>query len=313
MKRVNLKGILAISFLLIFFIATSSYSQAWRGQGRVRGEVLSKDGKPIPNAKIIFTSAKLATKFEVKTDKDGKWKVNGVAGGVWDIDIIAPGYEPKRLTTKISEYLRNKPIIVYLKRAKKPVADEETVKKIDEANQLMSEKKYKEAITIFEQILKENPQIYTLEKNIGSAYFELGNYDKALEHYQKYLENDPTATDVLINIVNTYLEKGELDNALAYLEKIKEETITDPVTFYNIGSLFFGKGDTDLAIKYYQKTLLKDPNFADAYFQLGLCYFQKGDMEQAKINFKKVIELAPDSPNASLAKEFLKNIEGNKK
>ena len=158
MKRVNLKGILAISFLLIFFIATSSYSQAWRGQGRVRGEVLSKDGKPIPNAKIIFTSAKLATKFEVKTDKDGKWKVNGVAGGVWDIDIIAPGYEPKRLTTKISEYLRNKPIIVYLKRAKKPVADEETVKKIDEANQLMSEKKYKEAITIFEQILKENPQ-----------------------------------------------------------------------------------------------------------------------------------------------------------
>jgi tetratricopeptide (TPR) repeat protein len=309
MNKINLSEKLIISFLILLLLTATLHSQAWRGEGRVWGEVLTEDDKPIPNAKLVFSSTKLATSFEIKTDKNGKWKVTGIAGGEWDIDIIALGYEPKRISTKISEYKRNKPIIVHLKRGEKPVADEATVKRIDEANQLLNEKKYPEAIALFEDILKENPDIYTLEENLGSAYFKLGDYDKAIEHYQRYLEKEPNATDVLINIVNTYLEKGELEVALTYLGKIKEDTVTDPATFYNIGSLFFGRGDTDLAIKYYLKALAKDINFTDAYFQLGLCYFQKGDMEQAKVNFKKIIELAPDSPNAALAQEFLKSIE----
>jgi len=64
-----------------------------------------------------------------------------------------------------------------------------------------------------------------------------------------------------------------------------------------------------MAIQYLSKSIELDPNYVDAYYQIGLANLNKGDMEKAKESFKKVIEIAPDSEKAALAKNLLMHIK----
>ena len=64
-----------------------------------------------------------------------------------------------------------------------------------------------------------------------------------------------------------------------------------------------------MAIDYLQKCLVVDPMYVNGYYQLALVYLNKGDLEEAKKNLKKVIELAPESEIAAIAKRMLENIE----
>jgi len=71
----------------------------------------------------------------------------------------------------------------------------------------------------------------------------------------------------------------------------------------------FKNGQIDLAIDHLNKCLKLDPNYVNGYYQLALASLNKGNMEEAKRNFKKVIELAPESEQAALAKKMLENIK----
>lgn len=95
---------------------------------------------------------------------------------------------------------------------------------------------------------------------------------------------------------------------MKYFKQLDEKTLTDPGTFYNIGILLFKNGQIDIAVDYLNKCISLDPNSVDGHYQLGLANLNKGEMEEAKKNFEKVIELAPDSEIAALARKILENI-----
>ncbi len=122
------------------------------------------------------------------------------------------------------------------------------------------------------------------------------------------LEKEPQSRDTLINLSAIYFEKGNLEEGMKYFKQLDENTLTDPGTFYNIGILLFKNGQIDMAINYLDRCLALDPKHLDSHYQLGLANLNKGDMEEAKKNFQKVIELAPESEKAALAKKIIENI-----
>ena len=48
------------------------------------------------------------------------------------------------------------------------------------------------------------------------------------------------------------------------------------------------------------------PDDPEALFLLGMAEYNTGDTENAEKHLARVLELAPDSPDAALAKEILK-------
>jgi|Deesub1362B_J571_1020462.scaffolds.fasta_scaffold00200_24 tetratricopeptide (TPR) repeat protein len=303
-----------IPFILTLFLLLSILvlSQDWRGKGRVRGVVLTEDGKPIPNAKVIFQSDKYNATFEVITDEKGKWVVMGIRGGKWNIDFVAPGYEPMKISTQVSEILRAKPIEIRLKKTAKALATEKITALLEKGNELFAQKNYQEALIEYQNILSENPKLYQINLNIGNCYYEMGDYEKAISSYQAILEKEPDSHDALMSLANIYLEKGDLDRGLEYIKKIDLKTIDNPITFYNIGTLLYNKGKPDLAIEYYLNALRLDPNFGDAYYQLGLCYLNTNEKEKAKKIFNKYLEIAPDSDKAEQVRGFLQYLKNSK-
>lgn len=74
---------------------------------------------------------------------------------------------------------------------------------------------------------------------------------------------------------------------------------------YNLGELEFAKGNVDAAAGWYEKSSAADPDWEKPWFKLGLVALNKGDIEAAKENFRKVVELAPDSTDGTQAQATL--------
>jgi len=301
--------LMLISVLVLIVFSNSAFAQDWRGKGRIRGVVLTEDGHPIPNVKVIFLLGEHEVKFELSTDMKGKWQAANIRGGEWNINFMAEGYETRQISTKLSELVRAKPIEIRLKRTEKTIVSENISQLLTKGNELFNSKKYKEAIKEYQIILEENPEFYIIQKNLGNAYYELGNYDSAIEHYKLILNKQPGSTEILIALGNSYLDKGELEIGLSYFNRIEEEAITDSLVFYNIGTSFYNKGEIKEAIEYYSKALSLDPNLSDAFYQLGMCYMNINEKENAMTNFNRFLKLAPDGDKAVTAKEILKYLE----
>jgi hypothetical protein len=47
---------------------------------------------------------------DLKTDKKGRWAILGLVGGSWDVDVSAPGFQPRKVSINVSEINRNQPV-----------------------------------------------------------------------------------------------------------------------------------------------------------------------------------------------------------
>ncbi len=296
MKK-NFITVIAILGAMMIICTSPAFSKVW---ARVSGSVKSEDGKPIAGARVIFIFSEDGTKQELTTDKKGNWSRVDMRPGQWTVGVMADGYQPDNVTVTLSAIKKNPPIDIKL-----ALIPESPLSKGDA---LYDQAKYTEALQEYQRVLAENPDLYQLHDKIGLCYYRLNDPDNAAKAFKLMLEKDPESRSTLINLSSIYLEKGNLEEGMKYIKQLDEESIKDPKTFYNIGVIFFNKNRMDMAVDYFEKCVARDPNYVDAYYQLALAYLNKGDMEKAKTNLQKVIQLAPESEKAALAKEMVSGL-----
>ena len=310
----RLRSIFLILVVCALFVAVDAGAQmgAARGKGRIKGTVTDAEGKPIEGATVHFSSEKLNTSFDLKTDKNGNFGAIGIAGTTWNVDFSKEGYETKLIFAPVAELGFNKPIEVQLQPAvKKPVpaAKVPGLSLIEEGNTLKANKDYQGALGKYNEALQLNPQLFKVYADIGNIYIDLEQPDKAIESYQHFLEKEPDNQDVHILILGALLKKGNMDEAKKQFASLSLDGVKDIDRLYNLGASFYNAKQTPEAIRCWEKTVAADPQNADAYLQLGLANYSIQQMDKAKANLQKVIELAPDSENAKSAKELLDSMK----
>lgn len=276
----------------------SIYAKVW---ALVEGTVKTEEGKPIKGAKVILIFSEDGTKYELTTDRKGRWRKANVRPGRWTIGFLAEGYKPQNITVQLSAVKRNTPIEVRLS----PIPESPFSK----GDALYQQKKYAEALQEYQRVLAENRDLYQAYDKIGLCYYRLNDLENATEAFKLMLNKAPQSRNTLINLSSIYFEKGNLEEGMKYFKQLDEKTLTDPGTFYNIGILWFKNGQIDLAIDYFNKCIALDPGYVNGYYQLALAKLNKGNIEEAKKNFQKVIELSPESEKATLARKILENIK----
>ncbi len=122
---------------------------------------------------------------------------------------------------------------------------------------LMARKRYREAIEIYEEGLREAA---VLHNKMGIAYHQLMDFRAALQHYNQSLKLDPT-----------------------YSEAIN-----------NIGTVYYAQRNHRRAIKQYREALKHAPMSASIYSNLGTAYFARKKYKDASTAYQKAIELDPD-------------------
>lgn len=291
--------------LLIILSAGLALSQSYRGQGRLKGKVSDEAGKPLEGVTVKLFSARGQSGFEVKTNASGEWTANYIRGGGYNLDFIKAGYEPRSISTSIQERTDNAPVEITLKKAEGLIITDELKAELEAANKLYEEKRFEEAIELYEELLAENPDVYVLFKNIGNCRFELQQYDLAEAAYRKVLEKEPANSDILLLIGNCYANRGRADEAMAWYNRIEFEKIADPTVLYNIGTSFTKQAKYEDALKYYKRSVEVQKDFLDGLYQLGLTYLTLGKNAEAITPFEDYLKIDPDSGRAEQVRGFL--------
>lgn len=296
-----------IAFITIILILSAGFvlSQGYRGQGRLKGKVTDEEGKPLSGVKVKLFSVRGQSGFELTTNAEGEWTANYIRGGGYNIDFLKAGYEPKQLSTSIPEATNNPPVEVTLKKAAGLMITDELRSALEAGNKLFEEKKFDEAVTVYEDLIAKNTDVYILHKNVGNCRFELQQYDLAEAAYQKVLEKEPGNSDIILLIGNCYANRGETDKAMEWYNRIEFEKITDPTVLYNIGTSFTKQSKFEDALKYYKRSVEVQKDYFDGLYQLGLTYLALGRNPEAIQPFEDYLKIESDSPRAEQVKGFL--------
>jgi len=295
-----------LSWLFVVSLALGSiFAQSYKGKGRLHGTVTDEQGKPLEGVRVVLFSVRGGGGFETTTDAKGNWTAMYVRGGGWNIDLEKLGYMPKKLSTNITESMKNPPVVSTLAKVEGLVITDELKAALTEGNNLFAEQKYQEAAAAYEALLVTSPDVYLVNKNIGNCWFELGDYAKAEEYYKKVLDKEPSNSEILMLIGNCYANRNETDKAMEWYGKIEFDKITDATVLYNIGIALTKQSKLDDALRYYKKSVEIQADFLDGIYQLGLTYLALGKNPEAIAAFESYITHDADSERATQVKGFL--------
>ena len=310
----------ALAFLAAALIAlrSSAAAQDWRGKARVDGWIKDKNGKGIPGATVTLSRPK-GGGTSVKANDKGYWAMLGLAGGAWNIDVSANGFETRKVAVSLSEGSRIPPMEIQLEPAVAAVAaggaaapnqaGAEIKAAVEEGNRLLTEKKYAEARAQYEKALTAIPENAALLKGIAQTYHGENNRAKAIETLKKVQQIDPGDNDNRMLLASMLLEDGQLDEGQKLLEGLPPGAIKDPAIYMNVGILFMNKNNPAQAQAYFTKAIEIDAAQADAYYYRGLSYLGAKKTAEAKADFKKYLELAPQGENAKEVREIVTTLK----
>ncbi len=300
-------------------------AQEWHGRGRVEGSVKSTKGQPIPGAKISLRwtqSGKGGT--DVTSDKNGRFAYFGLAGGTWNVDFEAAGFQTKQISVQVQELNRNPPIDVQLEPVEPPKespgesheelqvagqkVSKETAAAIEAGNAALTAKDWPTARENYQKALQEMPDYAPLYMSIAKTYAGEENATEAINWARKAAEKDPSDGAAWKTIAELELSRGNLDAGRDALSKVPAGQASD-TSYLNLGILLYNKKQSAAAEESFGKALELTPDLADAYYYRGLARMQLKKNAAAKADLQKYLELAPSGGDADTAKELLKSLQ----
>jgi len=158
---------------------------------------------------------------------------------------------------------------------------------------------FKQAESLYKNILEKQPDNPDILYMIGLLFCQLANYDSAIQYIRKALQFGPAdIAGAYCNLGIALQGKGLLDEAISYYQKALQFKPSFAEAYCNLGYALQGKGFLDEAITYYQKALQFKPSFAEAYCNLGYALQKKGLLDESINYSRKAVELNPNFASA---------------
>ncbi len=284
----------------------------------------------------------------ILTNDHGKWSIGALAGGNWGVLIEKEGYLQSEGTVKVDEFSPSKPVNLVLKVVPKAVIEAAQKASvggiIDEGDKQFTAGKWPEARAEYEKALVEIDatnraklelriaKTYLQEKNypkveetlqgvltmestnieaitiLAATQYELKQTDKAIDTLKAAIAVAPDNVALLQQLVNFLVDAGREEEAKTYMAKLPQGTKVDPASLLNIGIRQYNDGKIPEAFASFDRVVQENPAMAEAYYYRGLCSLGLSKIDAAKADFKKLLELEPDSSHAADAREFLKSL-----
>ncbi|MEO8432862.1 MAG: tetratricopeptide repeat protein [Acidobacteriota bacterium] len=321
MRKLRFAGLLLSVAVLA---PVPSRAQDWRGRGRIDGWVRNEKGEPVPDAAVQMTREKDSTGPKAKTNKSGYWAIMGIAGGAWNMDVSAAGFQTRKMSMSLSEAARTPPVDVQLQAASGTApsagvaagsgadaknAGEELRKAIEKGNELLGQKQFATARAEYEKALAGVPDNPAILKGIAQTYHGERNTAKTIETLRRVAALDPADTEARVLLASLLLESGQLDEGQKTLDQLPPGAVKDPAVYLNLGILLMNKNNPAQAQTFFTRAIETDPAQADAYYYRGLSYMNAKKNAEAKADFKKYLELSPQGPEAKEVREILQALK----
>ncbi len=114
---------------------------------------------------------------------------------------------------------------------------------------LCAEERYKEAISIMNEVAKYHPNSFDIYYNMGMIYTMLNDFSSAKTCYEKAAIINTLEYNTNYNIAMIELILGELEESEQYFTKCIESEELSPLAYFYLAKIYMLKSDKDTAIK----------------------------------------------------------------
>jgi tetratricopeptide (TPR) repeat protein len=123
------------------------------------------------------------------------------------------------------------------------------------------------------------------------------------------VKNEPRNIEALSQLANTYFDAERWDDAIQWYERAVAVNPNDPNISTDLGVSYYYTNRTDEALAQFEKSLQVDPKHTKTLLNKGIVLaFGKQDLAAAAEEWKKVVTLAPDSPEGQAARRALEGV-----
>jgi len=160
-------------------------------------------------------------------------------------------------------------------------------------NNLVKQKKYSEAIRLYQTAVKEDPNFPNAYYMMGICYRKLDDFDNAKTALKKAIELDPKFVMAYEALGNLYSTTGEQELAInSYNAVITSIDDKADKSYFGLGNVYYEKKDFPKAIEYLKKAVEIDPKYSTALNILGICQQEERQFSEAEVSFTNAIKYA---------------------
>ena len=135
--------------------------------------------------------------------------------------------------------------------------------------------------------------------------------EKAITAYRSIVERAPQWLEPRLNLGTLYYEDGDWAAAADEFRQAVEIAPGNPLAHFNLGSVLDDLGQAESAAHYFDQALTLAPGFADAHYNLARVCEKLGAFTRARSHWRRYLELDPTSSWADYARQRLADLEKN--
>ena len=153
---------------------------------------------------------------------------------------------------------------------------------------------WRDAVTIFEQALRVNPQSWVAENQLAAARSARGDYAAAVEHARRAAALNPHAPTVHIVLALNLAKLGRTEEAIDAYRAALRVVPDDVFANTNLANLLADHKRYDQAIEHYRRAIRADPGGGLARMNLATVYEETGRLAEAEEQYRAALRLDPN-------------------
>jgi tetratricopeptide (TPR) repeat protein len=169
--------------------------------------------------------------------------------------------------------------------------------------------KEKQAISIWTQAIKNNPEMVSVYRDRGLTFHKLGDHKKAIEDFTVALKLDPSNPDYYRVRGDAYYKLKQPESALQDYTKGLELNPRDAIAYNNRALVNHERNDYDQAISDYSKAITIDPSNAVFYENRALVYVSAGNAEKALLDYQEALKNAGNDKQRSAIEDKMAKLQ----
>ena len=172
-----------------------------------------------------------------------------------------------------------------------------TQEQLNELIKLYQSRKFDEAETEVQNLLKHFPEDITCLNVLGVVLDRKGQTEEAIKMYQKALQINENSAETHFNMGSILHRLGRSNEARISYEKaisIKSDFLN---AHFNLGLVYQNLQDSKKAIESYQNAIKLKPDFHQAIGAMGSALQAQGELDEAIEHYKKALAIQPDARN----------------
>lgn len=156
----------------------------------------------------------------------------------------------------------------------------------------LQEKKYKDAIKVFDDIEAISPDLgFRLKID---TYVVMKDFSKAVAQARRFITIKPNSAYGYMVLASVYERQNNVDHALDEVKNGLRGDGKNVQAILMLGNLYAKKGDNNSAMKAFEEAVSKKPDFAPAYFAQGALLDAAGNKREAIKKYREALEKSED-------------------